>query len=176
MIDPYAKFKPTELQYLLATTYKADIIAWMRLHPEAFDEALALTLAERSPYSWRASWVLWSVMEKNDARIRKHIPRIIRILPLRRDSEQRELLKILQNMRIPVRHEGPLFDACVDLWQSIGKPPSVRHNAFRLIAALAAKYPELRAEVALLTRGEYMDTLSPGVRHSIQRMLQAPKQ
>ncbi len=147
------------------------MIAFLTGHPEHFDEAIALALGDDQPYAWRAAWLLFDCMEENDARVRKHVNRIIRTIPERADGHQRELLKILQRMDLSEAQEGRLFDVCMTLWESIGGSPSNRITAFKFIVKMAKKYPELQNELTALTQDWYLDTLSPGVRHSIRKML-----
>lgn len=161
----------TDLEYLLTHSYKEQMIAGITANPAFFDEAIRLALSNKQPYAWRASWLLWSCMKPNDKRVRKYIPDIIRFLPECRDNQQRELLKILYLMEIDEDLEGRLFDICVSIWEKPGKPPSTRYNAFRMIMKIAGKYPELRHEIEFLSQIQYTETLSPGVRRGILKML-----
>lgn len=160
----------TAFEYLLTHAYKADLLAHMRTHPGDFGELIHLALADKQPYSWRAAWLLWSCMERNDQRLRKHIGALVAALAERPDNQIREYLMILQKMDIPERFEGRLFDRCISIWEAVGKQPSVRCNAFRMMVRMVNRYPELRKEVSFLTGPRYMDSLSPGVRHSIRKL------
>jgi hypothetical protein len=66
--------------------------------------------------------------------------------------------------------EGYLFDECMNIWESVGKSPSVRITAFSILADIAKKYPELRHELEFLTQNQYTETLSPGIRLSFDRI------
>lgn len=160
----------TELREILVKHYKADILAYMDAHPEAFEAAVGLALGKESPRAWRASWILWSCMEDNDARIRPFVGDMIRQLALVKENRQREWLIILQKMEIGQEYEGLLLDACIRIWESVGKKPGVRLHAFRIMAKLAGKYPELGNEMAFLTQDHYLENLSPGVRQIVTRM------
>lgn len=161
----------TALEHTLTSFYKDGMIRYLSEHPEDFEEAVQLAVSDKQPYSWRAAWLLWSCMEKDDDRIRPHIDTILDVMPTMKDGQQRELIKILCNMELDELHEGRLFSFCMDLWEQIHKKPSVRWNAFMYILKMAGKYPELMNEVALLTQEQYMETLSPGVRHSLSRLM-----
>ena len=63
----------TKLEHILTNSYKADMISYMKSHPEDFEEAIKLAITDKQPYSWRAAWLLWSCMDKNDQRINKYI-------------------------------------------------------------------------------------------------------
>lgn len=59
----------------------------------------------------------------------------------------------------------------MEIWEQVGKIPSVRIFAFRLIVRIARKYPELKNEIAFLTQPHYTETLSPGIRNSVHKLL-----
>lgn len=161
----------TVLEHILISSYKDEMIRYMAEHPEDFEEAVRLSVSDKPPYSWRAAWLLWSCMEKNDVRVQGSVKTIIDLLPTRKDNVQRELFKVLYQMELDEEDEGRLFNCCLEVWEKIHKQPSVRLNAFLLIVKIARKYPELSYEISLLTQEQYTETLSPGVRHSIKRLL-----
>ena len=160
----------TALEHTLTHCYKEEMIAFVATHPEAFDEGIKLALTDRHPYSWRAAWLLWSCMVENDPRIKRHIKDIIKVIKLKKDGHQRELIKILLMMELPEKYEGPLFDLCTTLWEDISKVPSVRWIALKMIVKITKKHPELEDEISFLIQDHFMETLSPGIRNSINRM------
>ena len=161
----------SELKHILIGAYRDEMIAFLTSHPEYFEEAIELALSDDQPYSWRAAWLLFNCMEENDPRVRKHLRQIIETLPARKDGHQREFLKILLRIELDETHEARLFDICLSIWEQPGKSPSVRSTAFRFIMTMAEKYPELSNEITGLTQDWYLDTLSPGIKRSIQRMV-----
>jgi hypothetical protein len=165
----------TPFEILITSSYKADLIRHMREHPEAFEEAVALAVTRKPPYSWRAAWLLWSCMEHDDARVRPHLMKLVRTLAVTTDNHQRELFKILQEMELDERHESALFDLCMNAWENPATQPSVRVNALKLLVRIARRYPDLFRELELLTRQQYLDTLSPGVRASVTRIMKEEK-
>jgi hypothetical protein len=161
----------TTLEHLLTSSHKAEMVSYMKSHPEDFDELIQLALSNKQPYSWRASWVVWSCMDDNDKRLRKHIKTIVKILPSVNDSQQRELMMVLERMVIPENQEGVLFDICTTIWSTISKQPSVRYHAFKTLMMISEKHPSLRNEIKSLTESHYMESLSPGVKHSISKLV-----
>ncbi|MCK9617614.1 MAG: hypothetical protein M0R21_07230 [Lentimicrobiaceae bacterium] len=160
----------TKLEHILTHSYKADMISYMKSHPEDFDELIKLAIADKQPYSWRAAWLLWSCMDKNDRRIHRYAEKIIDTLPTKCDNQLRELLIILQRMELNDDYEGKLFDICVNIWEKIGKQPSVRYNAFKLIVKTVKNHPDLSKEIIFMTESHYMDSLSDTVKKSIFKM------
>lgn len=90
----------SELEHILTNTYKAEMIKFMKSHPECFNELIDLSVSNSQKYSWRASWLLWSCIELNDNRLHKYLNKIVDVLPIKKDNQQRELLVVLQKMEI----------------------------------------------------------------------------
>ena len=77
--------------------------------------------------------------------------------------------------KLTERQEGILFDKCISIWEDINKSPSVRSFAFLIITNTVKKYPELISEISFLTQGHYVETLSPGIRRSVVRIIKELK-
>jgi hypothetical protein len=165
----------SKLEHVLVHSHKEEMIAFMAAHPEYFEEAIELAINDKQPYSWRAAWLLWSCISENDPRVQKHIQKILKNIKDKSDGHQRELIKILLVMNLNEEEEGYLYDVCVQLWQQTEKKPSVRFTAFRCMTKIAHKYPELSNEVKLLSQEMYLNSLSPGVKRSIRKMLKQYK-
>lgn len=163
-------FRETKLEHLLTSSHKADLISYMKSNPRDFAEAIQLAIADKQPYSWRAAWLLWSCMDKNDNRLRSYVKTIIDILPERKDNQQRELLMILQRMELNSDFEGRLFDVCKKIWEQVSKNPSLRYNAFKILVAISKKHPDISQEIKTLTESYYTDSLSDSVKKSILKL------
>lgn len=161
----------TAFEKILTNSHRPAMESYIVVHPESFEEAIKLAIADKQPYSWRAAWLLWSCMEKNDKRIRKYVKDIINVLPKRKDNQKRELLKILEQMEINEKLEGLLFNHCVDIWEKIDKQPSVRFNAFKILAKISKRHPELYKEIISLTQNQYTKSLSSSANKSINKMV-----
>jgi len=158
-------------EWILTNTYKADLIAWLSAHPEAFEEVIILSLTDKQPYAWRAAWLLWSCMEVNDKRIQPYLGRMIETLKSTNDDHRRELLIILLKMDLPEESEGLLFDECTEMWVKVGKKPSVRMNALKMMVKIAVRHPGLQQELLYLTQPQYIDSLSAAANKSITLLL-----
>lgn len=161
----------TELEHILISSYKDGMISFMNDHPEVYDEAVQLAISDIQPYAWRAAWLLWSCIEENDERIRKHIKEIVKAVPTKNDGHQRELIKILHLMELSDKHESTLFNICMNIWEQIGKTPSVRITALKFIIKIAKKHNELYNEITYLVEDHYLESLSPGVKRSVQKLI-----
>ncbi len=158
-------------EHILVTTHKAPLVAYLNAHPEYFQEALELAVSDKQPYAWRAAWLLWSCMEPNDVRVRPYVHRLVKATETTNDSQFRDVMLVLLNMDWDEEAEGRLFDRCAEVWQQPGKQPSVRLSAFKALVKIVKNHPELRDELTLLMQNEYLDSLTPGVRHSLGKLI-----
>jgi len=161
----------TAFEHILVNSYKADLVSYIHAHPEDFEEAIKLAVADKQPYSWRAAWLLWSCMQENDKRIQVYFNEIISALTSKKDDHQRELLKILLKMELNEEYEGILFNICSGVWEKINKKPSVRLTALKIIVKIVKQHPDLSHEIIFLTQSQYMDSLSPAVKKSVSKMI-----
>lgn len=113
-------------------------------------------------------------MEINDSRVKNSVNGFIKNLLNRNESIQREYLKILMIMELSARQEARLFDSCMSIWESIEKKPGVRVNAFRILVKIITNHPELKNELVFLTQDHFLETLSPGVKWSVKKLLTRP--
>ncbi len=162
----------TILENKLMSYYKNEMISFLKSNPEHFDEAIKLSISDKQPYSWRAAFLIWGCMEENDTRIQKHINSIVKSIKDKKDGHQRELLKIIYKMEINKKYEGRIFDICMNIWEQISKDPSVRMTALKYIIKIAKKYPELLEEIIPFTQDHYLESLSPGIKRSIEKMME----
>ena len=147
------------------------MVSYIESNPNEFTELINLAFVNKQPYSWRAAWLLWTCMKKNDKRVEKYILPIINILEKVNDSQKRNLINVLRKMEINEQHEGLLFDICVNIWTEIDKQPSVRSKALEMIIQITKKHIELYNEVEVLTQNYYVDSLSNGIKMSIVKKI-----
>ena len=160
---------------LTARLRKNEMVAFLKKNPILFDETLEVSLGDKEPESWRAAWLINHYMTKDDKRIKKNINAILKILPNKKDGHQRELLKILMEMELTEKQEGVLFDVCFTIWEDISKSSSARGTALLIIFNTVKKYSELITEIEYLTQAHYIETLSPGIRNSVVRIIKELK-
>lgn len=162
----------SQLKSKLLSFYKEEMVAFLKSQPEHFNEAIELAISDDQPFAWRSAFLLGSCMEDNDIRIKKFIKPILKCLKSKNDGHQRELLKILYRMQLTDKNEGIVFDICIRIWEQISKDPSVRMTAIKFILKIAKEHRELLNEIAPLMQDQYLELLSPGVKRSVNRMIE----
>lgn len=146
--------------------------AFLSAHPEMFDEAVRLSLSDQKPISWRASWAIGGIISENSEKLIPFIPDILTKLPELEDGHQREFIKILMQSELSEDQQGLLFDICVSIWEQVRKKPSVRYFAFQVMVDMTEIYPELIHEVISLTQSQYINSLSPGIKKGVYKIVE----
>lgn len=157
----------------MSNSHKAEMLDFIETNPNEFEALVELSVADKQPYSWRAAWLLSNCIDENDNRIKEFIPVIINTITVAPDGQKRDLINVLRKMKLTDDIKGLVFDICIDIWCKVDKIPSVRWSAFKLALQIAKKHPELYDELRLITQGHYMDSLSPGIKNSVQKTMKA---
>ncbi len=155
------------LEQLLMDAGKKEMVAFLQTHPAKVEQAIELGLTQQQPLAWRAVWALEEALEPNDPTLLPYLARVIDFLPQADDGHARQWLRILQGMELPDTHLAALFDFCMQTWCLPNKQPSVRYQAYLTMERIAALYPELKNELEASLSEPALDSLSPGIRHSL---------
>ncbi len=149
---------------------KKPLLDQLKNDQEGVRKAIDIALSDKQPQGWRAAWVLKDIIKDEDPRLAPHLTRTIKVLADRPDGHQRELIHLVDKFTLSDDQEGMLFDVCLDIWSSIRKSPSVRILAFKQIAGIIRKYPELVHELEHVLDDEYAETLSPAIKRIFIRL------
>ncbi len=149
---------------------KKPLLDRLRNDPTEVRKAIELALSDKHPQGWRAAWILKDIIKDEDPRLAPYLDQMISVLSDRKDGHQRELIHLVDKFTLSDEQEGMLFDACLGIWSSIRKSPSVRILAFKKLVAIIRKYPELIHELSHVLEDEYGETLSPAVKRIFVRL------
>jgi len=158
-------------EYILLSAYKEQMIEYLETNPDEFDEALSLALSDRQPFAWRSAWLLSGCIQNNDKRVKPYLDDIIGVLPEKQYNQQRELLKVIDKMELEPEQEEAVYYHCIKLWKDVNLKPGVRFMAFRMMYKHIQKHPEKVFELYEYTSSSYFNTLSPGIKHSLKKMM-----
>ncbi len=150
---------------------KKDLIRYAKKTPQLFLLLIQESLLPKSEDAWRAAWLLGHIQKPDDIRLFPYLDRFLEIMNQCSDGHQRQLLIILNKMRLNEDQQGLAFDCALTIWEAIGKIPSVRISAFDVLLRIAESHPELRNEIEHWAQPMYTDSLSPGIRNSLFRRL-----
>lgn len=161
--------KKPELESVLTSYHKEDMITLLNEY-DLFYEVLESSI-KNDPISPRSAYILYHMMDPNDNRLQEYINRFITAIEGKTDGQQRDLIRILINMDLNEDQEGKTYDICTKLWTNTFKKPATRYLALKFIEKIVRKYPELIEDFKLLTDQVYLESLSPGVKYSVKKMI-----
>jgi hypothetical protein len=140
-------------------------------NPEYQDQLFSIATGTLKPQAWRATWLIRQALPKEKLRLLIKPDAVIGVVSKREEGHQRELLKLIEPLPLTEEQESSLFDTCLSIWEEIAKTPSVRITAFKTMLNIAKKYPELKNELSFLVQDHYTESLSPGIKASLEKTI-----
>jgi len=150
---------------------KEDLLTTLRSEFQLHPVLVAKASSEYAAKSWRYAWLCYHLFSPGDMQLRAALPQFIALLEFCPEGQQREILRILEREQLPETLSGTLFDQTCLIWEAVDKRPGVRILAFRILAKIARKYPDLGAEIKAYDQSHYTASLSPGIYHSFRKLI-----
>jgi hypothetical protein len=136
---------------------------------ERVEKMLELAVLDDTDGSWRVAWLLGRSLDRSNEIIQKFNLKIIKSIKGKECGHQRELIKLVIDRNLSEEEEGRLFEVCLSIWKDVLKKSGTRSYAFNYIHKMMTKYPELKNELVGLFDSNYLETLSPAIKKSIQK-------
>lgn len=149
-----------DLYYILSTdrskAAKDRIVSDVQDDPEKFAKLFFLFRNGGGQISQRASWAVSYCAEKHPELIYPYCQEMVNYLgtPGIHDSIKRNILRIFQDIAIPVGLEESLLGLCFSYLLDKKEAVAIRVFAMQVLANLSEKYPEIRNESKVLIEDE----------------------
>ena len=140
------------------------MIAYFKANPDMFPELVASSLKASEKTAWRSALLIGHLMQKEDNRIQCYVDEYIQVLENAAQGHQRQILVILDKMKLTNDQKGQLFNHSLTIWEAVHKIPSTRIRAFWMMEKIAKDYPDLKKELQHFTTSYFTETLSPGIK------------
>ena len=115
---------------------------------EFLEELLNLSLGNEKPFSWRASWAILYLAEKNPSRLRPHLREISDKLPeLKNHTQLGSFLRMFDVMLFDLDDFGHLFDFCLHTIRMPQEREYLHVIAMNILTKFGRTYPELIPEI-----------------------------
>ncbi len=128
------------------------IAAYIGDNTERFGTLMQLFLGNEYRVTQRAAWVVSYCAETHPALIRPYLAQIIGLAQQDHVHEAvtRNVLRILQDIRVPEDLEGTLVDFCFQILEQKSRPTAIRTFALTVAYNHCQCYPELVQELKLI--------------------------
>jgi hypothetical protein len=125
---------------------------------------MKLVLANEPKISARASWAVIHTTLKNPSVLNPWIKKMIAMLSTTSDSSvKRNLLRMLDEMKIPHNLQGEMLAIGYELLVSVKEPVAVKVFAMTVLCNLAIEHPDLKPELRLVVNGLLENDPQPSI-------------
>ncbi len=147
------------------------IVAYVGNNSYRLKELLKIFSEGDKRLSKRAAWPLSYIAELHPALVKPHLRFIIRLLENSpHDAIKRNVLRLLQYIKIPNSLIGKIADYCFAYLKSEAEPVAIRVFAMQVLANLCLTYPELKQELIPLIE-DMMPYGSAGIKSRGKKIL-----
>ncbi|NUN68090.1 MAG: hypothetical protein HUU02_00085 [Bacteroidetes bacterium] len=139
---------------------------------ERFAVVARMALSADAAVVMRASWLLTICAELRPALVTPWIPKLLAAAarPGASDALRRNIVRSLQFIDIPRRHQGRAADLCFGFLQDVKAPVAVKAFSMTVLANIAMSEPELKHEI-VLTIEQLVPYGSAGIRSRARKVL-----
>ncbi|HLW21081.1 MAG TPA: hypothetical protein VKX33_12185 [Cyclobacteriaceae bacterium] len=132
------------------------IVSYVQDDADRFAELFDLFKNGERRIAQRAAWSVSYCAEKFPELIYPYCDELVDYLrmPAIHDSIKRNILRILQDLNIPVALEESLLELCFAILMDKKEAVAIRVFAMQVLANLAKKYPEIKNELNVLIEDE----------------------
>jgi len=125
------------------------IVKYVGNNPIRFSKLIEVFLEGPYRVTQRIAWALSCCVEENTELIHPHLTKILKFTqkPGVHDSVKRNVVRLLQFIDIPKKHQGLVADICFKFFTNTKEPIAVRVFAMTVLANLAMKIQELKNEL-----------------------------
>jgi hypothetical protein len=125
------------------------IVNWVGDSQQRFDELFRLFLSDEYKLVQRAGWPLGYAAIAHPQLMKKHFSKLLKNLqrPGLHNSVKRNTIRLLQEMPIPARFQGPVMNVCFEYICSPTEAVAVKAFALTVLDNLSKQYPEIKPEL-----------------------------
>lgn len=150
----------------------ARIANWIGKSQTRFDQLFKLFLNDEYRVVQRSAWPLSIAVLNHPPLIQKHYGPLIKkmLQPGVHDAVKRNALRLLQDLSVPARHQGPLMDACFRYIADPKEKAAIKAFSLTILEHLAQDYPDIRPELKSIIEDRFEDE-SPAFRSRARKIL-----
>jgi hypothetical protein len=149
------------------------ITNWVDNDKDRFALLIDLFLHDEYRVVQRAAWIVSMVANKYPELLTPHLPAMIKRmheegLPT---AVKRNVVRILQTVKIPGQLQGPVMDACFQFLSDPKETIAVRCFSMTVLGNLAKDYPEIKGELKIAIEEVLRQKASAGLKARAKKVL-----
>ncbi len=150
------------------------IVAYIGNDKKLFAELMKLMLTGDYRVAQRAAWPVSHCLSLHPSLLNLWFGKLIENLEAQNihDAIKRNTLRVLQDMEIPEKYCGQLYNTCYTFLHSIKEAIAVRAVSMSVLTNLSKKYPDLQTEILYSAQS----LLQSGIPALVNRSKQTIKQ
>ncbi|HXB42317.1 MAG TPA: hypothetical protein VNZ49_17390 [Bacteroidia bacterium] len=127
------------------------IVAWVDDDKKRFAELIYLMLNDEYRVAQRAAYPVSYCVRKHPELIKPWFGKMVKKMSDKKahDAVRRNALRILEDVNIPEKYCGELFEISNQYLHNLKEPIAVRAFSISVMCNIAKKFPELKTEVKL---------------------------
>jgi len=128
------------------------IVHWIGNDKDRFDELIELFFVGEYRISQRASWPMSYCVKNHPEWALTYFKHLLDILEKKEvhDAVKRNIVRLLQNVKIPAKYSGRLMSICFDFIQSNDIAVAIKAFSLTILGNLSRQYPEIIPELKLI--------------------------
>lgn len=159
---------------LLSLRYKSDVnefIKWIAGDPTKFKALMDCFFDDNLRVCQKASWPVLHLGIKHPKLIKPYLSKMVKNLDQApHDAVVRNTVRIFQDIDIPNKLSGELYEKCFGYLVDIKSPIAVKCFSMSILAKLAYQYPELSHELVSVIE-EQLPYASAGFKSRAKKLL-----
>lgn len=147
------------------------IANWVENDRRRFDELMGLFLHDEYRVVQRSSWIVKMVADERPEWINSYIKEMLEycLTPVH-NAVKRNVIRILQEIKIPKAIQGLAATVCFDFLSSPEEPVAVKVFSMTVLANIALEEPDMKNELMSII-GEQMEFGTPGFKSRGKKIL-----
>jgi len=147
------------------------IVNYVGSSPARMDELMKLFFSKDLRVCQNASWPMTHIGDKYPKLILPYFEEMLHKLKTpQHDAVLRNTLRIWQQMDIPEKYEGTVYELCFKFLANYDRPPAVRAFSIGILSNLADKFPDLKSELIDLLEEVYPHG-TPGLKNKAKKTI-----
>jgi len=138
--------------------------------PLRLEEVWKIALGDKS-WSWRCAWLIACFIQDLQEYIHPKRLELLAVIEQKAPGHQRELLRIIARIDLARDELGMLYDCCLNIWTDVHTSSGARSLAMDQMMRVASELPEFNGELKAVSGAEFLESLSSGIRRSLEKKL-----